>query len=104
MRLKNSFWALLGQSKTEPSEAVLERVCQAIQAALDEHLDQDGLELKLRVRFARDIETLWYLRPDIMSAIATHRGEATARKCINDLTVLFKNYRPSAAVSRLGAP
>lgn len=102
MRLRNSFWSLLGQPEAEAPEVVLERVRQAMQAALYEQLGQEGLELMLRVRFARDIEGLWYLRPDIMNAIATSRGEAAARCCMDGLTALFKGHHPGVTSSRFG--
>jgi hypothetical protein len=102
MRLRNSFWSLLGQAEAEAPEAVLERVRQAMAVALVEQLGQDGFEIMLRVRFARDIESLWYLRPDIMNAIATHQGEAAARSCMDGLTALFRGHHPGAASSRFG--
>lgn len=102
MRLRNSFWALLGQSeaKGEATQAVEERLRKAIQTALLEQLGADGVDLIVRVRFARGIEGLWYLRPDIMNAIATHRGEAAAHACMTTLTRLFKGHHAGAASSR----
>jgi hypothetical protein len=104
MRLRNSFWALLGQQgEAEAPEAVLERVRDAIQAALFEQLGQDGVDLIVRVRFARDIDSLWYLRPEIMNAIASRCGEGAARACMTRLTLLFKEHHPGATSSRFGA-
>ncbi len=102
MRLRNSFWALLGQSQTEAPEAVVERVRGAMLSALVEHLGPEGQELKQQVHFACDIESLWYLRPEIMNAIATQRGEAAAHVCMIRLTLLFKGHHPGAASSRFG--
>jgi len=100
MRLRDSFWALLGQREPETPEAAVERVREAIQDALFEQLGEDGFELKVRVRFARDIEGLWYLRPEIMNAIATQHGEAAAHVCMTRLTLLFKGHHPGAKASR----
>lgn len=104
MRLRNSFWALLGQpeTRTETPEAVVERVRGEILQALVDHLGRDAQELKRQVHFARDIEGLWYLRPEIMNAIAAQRGEATARACLVQLTALFRDHHPGAASSRFG--
>jgi len=99
----DSLWALLGQPETEASEAVVERVREAIQAALLEQLGEEGFEIKVRVRFARNLECLWYLRPEIMNAIATRQGEAAARACMTRLTLLFKDHHPGATASRFGA-
>lgn len=103
MRSRNSFWALLGQRGTEPAEDVVERVRRSIQVVLRDQLGEDGFELKVRVCFARDIECLWYLRPEIMNAIATSRGEIAARSALKGLTTLFKGHHPAAASSRYGA-
>lgn len=103
MRLRNSFWALLGQQETEAPEEVLERVRLAMHTALAEQLGHDGQELTQQVRFARDLESLWYLRPEIMNAIAARCGEATARACLNRLTLLFKDHHPGAVSSRFGS-
>lgn len=99
----SSLWALFGQTDTEVPEAVVERVRQSIHTVLEEQLGEEGFELQVRVRFAPDIEGLWYLRPDIMNAIATRRGEAVAHVCMTRLTILFKGHHPSAAGSRFGA-
>jgi hypothetical protein len=98
MRLRNSFWALLGQA--ESPEIVLERLRVTIQATLAEQLGQDGMELRVRVRFARDIEGLWYLRTSIMNAVATKHGEAVGHACMTRLTLLFKGHHPGARASR----
>ncbi|MBI2747264.1 MAG: hypothetical protein HYX45_16980 [Burkholderiales bacterium] len=103
MRLRNSFWALLGQSETEAPEAVVERVRDAMLRALVEQLGQDAQELRQQVHLARDIESLWYLRPEIMNAMAARRGEARARACMTGLTALFKDHHPGAASSRFSA-
>lgn len=100
MRLMNSFWALLGQREPETPEAVVERVREAIDAVLREQLGEEGFALKVRVCFARDIECLWYLRPEIMNAIASQRGEAVAKACMTRLTLLFKGQHPGAESSR----
>lgn len=102
MRFRNSFWALLGQPETEAPEVVVERVREAMLAVLGQQLGPHAQELKQQVHFARDIEGLWYLRPEIMNAIAARRGEAAARVCMVGLTVLFKDHHPGAASSRFG--
>lgn len=103
MRLSNSFWAFLGRPAAEAPEAVVERVRGAMLCALAEHLGQDGQELKQQVRYARDIESLWYLRPEIMNAIAAGRGEAVARSCLVGVTILFRGHHPGAMPARLGS-
>ena len=105
MRLRNSFWALLGQPQIEAPEAVVERVRLAMRRAVEEHLGLDARAKTLlrQLVSAQDIESLWYLRPEIMNAIASRCGESRARHCLLELTALFKGHHPGAATSRLGS-
>lgn len=53
-----------------------------------------------RVRFAPDIQALWYLRGDIMTLLAEARGEAHATERLTRITVLFQGLLPAAQQSR----
>ena len=46
---------------------------------------------------ARSIEALWYLRSDVMAALAGDHGEAQARRMLDTLTTLFNGLLPEAA-------
>ncbi len=102
MRLRHSFWALLGQQETEVPSAVVERVRLAMRCAVQEHLGEDAEALQRQLECTQDIEGLWYLRPEIMNAIAAQCGEAQARNCLMGLTALFRDHHPVAASSRFG--
>ena len=47
-----------------------------------------------RVRFAGDLETLWYLRQDVLRALSATDGEMRARDELNQLNRLFKGALP----------
>lgn len=47
------------------------------------------LTLLGRIRYARDLEALWYLRPELVSALAAKHGERKARAEVNALAVYF---------------
>ena len=100
MRLRQSFWALLGSQETETPQAVLERVRLAMRCAVHEHLGDAAQALQHQMEYAQDIESLWYLRPEIMNAIAAQCGEAQARSCLAGLTALFRDHHPGARSSR----
>lgn len=102
MRLRHSFWALLAPSDTETPQAVLERVRLAMRCAVHEHLGREAEALQQRLAYAQDLESLWYLRPELMDAIAAACGEAQARNCLLGLTALFRGHHPGAAASRSG--
>ncbi len=104
MRLRNSFWFLWGQQDIDAPRAVVECMRDAMQRALSEHLGPEGRELKRCVHLATDIDGLWYLRPEIMSAIARRQGEARAQECLAELTELFQGLHPGAVSSRFPMP
>ncbi len=49
-----------------------------------------------RVRFAGDLEALWYLRQDVLSALSAVDGEVSARRQMRPINRLFKGGLPGA--------
>lgn len=47
-----------------------------------------------RVRFAGDLEALWYLRQDVLAALSAIDGEVVARKQMSHINRLFKGGLP----------
>lgn len=56
--------------------------------------------LERRITFEHDIQGLWYLRGDLMEALAATQGEAAARKEIEELTEMFQGLLPRGLTSR----
>ncbi|MES3003730.1 MAG: hypothetical protein V4787_23770 [Pseudomonadota bacterium] len=53
-----------------------------------------------RIRYANDIQALWYLRGDLMGALAAMHGEAAARQKIASITHMFQGLLPGGLNSR----
>lgn len=79
--------------------------------ALDDirHAMLDGLtrpdiqtpsKLELRVTYAHDLHDLWYLRGDLMAAIAALHGESAARQKLTEISNMFKGLLPKSLTSR----
>jgi hypothetical protein len=94
MRVRNSFWAMLGQDVSNTPEA-FERVRGAMLQLADAHC-ADARDLRHRLTYANDIDALWYLRSPLMAAIAARRGEPVARDAITRVTLLFRRNQPGA--------
>jgi hypothetical protein len=92
MRLRNSFWALLGRDVSETPQLVIERIRKAMLFALDEHCNNDHYALDLKITFAKDVAELWYLRPDLMYALAASKNQTVAEDCIAEISTLFKGH------------
>jgi hypothetical protein len=49
-----------------------------------------------KVALAPDMQTLWYLRSDLMHLLCDHRGEAAATRQMAALTGMFRGHLPAA--------
>jgi hypothetical protein len=56
--------------------------------------------VQLRVTYADDVQDLWYLRGDVMAAIAAMDGEVAARDQLAEVSAMFKGLLPSGLSSR----
>ncbi|MGE0498543.1 MAG: hypothetical protein AB7I35_00190 [Ramlibacter sp.] len=57
-------------------------------------------QITRRVRYANDVQALWYLRGDLMAALSATHGETEARARVARLTSLFKGLLPASLTSR----
>jgi hypothetical protein len=53
-----------------------------------------------KVLLASDIQTLWYLRSDVMTLLCSRLGESAAQTQISIVTAMFKGLLPAAQKSR----
>jgi hypothetical protein len=58
------------------------------------------LRVRDRVTYASDIETLWFLRPEVLAAVGAHVGEAEAMTLLAEMSPLFQQARSSMAKPR----
>ncbi len=94
-----SIHGLLGPSGRQVQSAARSRTESARQAMLDAMTDAGLDELYRpvveRIRYADGIEALWYVRSDMMTALAAERGEAYARRKLDALSRLFEAVLPT---------
>ena len=53
-----------------------------------------------RVRYAPDVQGLWYARSDLMAILANTHGETVARDKIADISSRFKGLLPSSLTGK----
>lgn len=101
--LRSSIYGLLGNPVT-PSESVLETGTEDIRESMLNLLGDSGPKefpaITRRIRYANDIQALWYLRGDLMAALAAMHGEMAARKKIASVTEMFQGLLPNGLHSR----
>jgi hypothetical protein len=107
--LRSSLWALLGYSprpfpgsspRPECRPDTLAPVRQRILELLGHSAEQTHPTLFQRIRHAGEAEALWYVRQDLVVALAEVHGEASARESVASLNALFTGLLPSSLIGR----
>jgi len=103
--LRNSLHALFSASLTAPREApeslftiedIRERMLELV---ADEEGDRATV-LRRRIRYADQVESLWFLRGELMAVLASSRGEAAALHVVSGISEMFEDLLPLGLRSR----
>lgn len=86
-----------------PAVHPLEEIRLAMLEALGDESPPQAAMLGRRIRYAADVQRLWYLRPELMEAVAAARGEEAAREVLAAITPLFRTGLPQGLTHHLGA-
>ena len=101
--LRNSIYGLLGNPPA-PSDSIVETNTEDIREAMLNVLGDAGHtsfpNVLRRIRFAGDLQALWYLRGDLMAALAALYGESVAREMVASITDHFHGLLPRGLSSR----
>jgi len=103
-QLRSSVMALLG--RTEPTPQAVSAQTEIIRELMLHELGDYGEKkfpaVARRVRYALDVQGLWYARSDVMAILATIYGETVAREKISDISGLFHGLLPKSLTSKRG--
>lgn len=100
--LLTTLQGILFRSDTR-SSSVEDRLDVIRQRMLDSLGGTDALQmstLQRRVLFAPDAESLWYLRPEILTDISAARGERIARQLLEEISAGFEGLLPQGLMAR----
>lgn len=96
--LRSSMHGLLGRDAPASTgwvrDPALEEVRQAMQDTLAGLEGAEVSRIALKLRYAGDIEALWYLRTELFSILAPLQGERLAHQTIATLTPRFQGLLP----------
>ncbi|RZL64530.1 MAG: hypothetical protein EOP81_08220 [Variovorax sp.] len=70
------------------------RIRTAMLSLLQVHGGHSVQRVAQRVRFAGDLESLWYLRQDVLAALSAVDGEVAARRQMKQINSMFKGGLP----------
>ncbi|MBU6503167.1 MAG: hypothetical protein KGQ35_09925 [Burkholderiales bacterium] len=97
---------LLGRSARASKAVVagrIESIRHAMLNTLGETGDSEFPQTMNKVRYAGDVQGLWYLRGELMEALANLHGEVSARREVEHLTSMFDGLLPRGLASRVNA-
>lgn len=101
--IRTSIYGLLG-NPVAPTDSVLETGTEDIREAMLGLLGDAGMKqfpnATRRIRYANDVQALWYLRGDLMAALAATQGEQAARQQVQQITEMFHGLLPGSLTSR----
>lgn len=103
-QIKTSCMAMLGLKEETP--AAIGHSTEDIRQAMLNELGSDSEKrfpaVARRIRYAQDIQTLWYARSDVMAILARIHGETIAREELARISGQFKGLLPKALAQRGG--
>ena len=92
--LRNDLHELPGRDKPSSTAWVrdqgLENVRRAMLHSLAGLSGCEAARMNMRLRYAGDIEALWYLRTDLFGTLVPLRGEFAAQAVLDQVTPLFQ--------------
>lgn len=102
--LRSSVYSLLGGQPAPASESVLESRLEDIRQSMLDSIGEFGEkhypQITRRIRYAGDIQGLWYLRGDLMAVLSATHGEQVAREQVGAVTLMFEGMLPGGLNSR----
>lgn len=103
-QLRSSYMALLGRA--EPTPAALDARTEIIRELMLRELGDYGEKkfpaVARRVRYAPDVQGLWYARSDVMAILANTYGETVAREKVASISGRFNGLLPKSLTGRIG--
>ena len=90
-----------GTNSPSKQAASITEIREAMLSALGERGAQAYPVIQLRVTYAGDVQDLWYLRGDVMAAVADLDGELEARRALTSISTMFSGLLPRGLTSRL---
>ncbi|MBT2324198.1 hypothetical protein J7E62_17750 [Variovorax paradoxus] len=90
------FLPLAGLGLRRSADRQMGQIRTAMLSLLQVHGGHSIQRVAQRVRFAGDLEALWYLRQDVLTALSAVDGEVAARRQMRQINRLFKGGLPNA--------
>jgi hypothetical protein len=100
---KNVMLSLLHLLRRESAGDDGRHALELIRATMLSYIEtvaQEQSSLERKIRMAKDVQVLWYLRSDLMAMLAGQSGESAARTKMEEINHLFQGALPRSLKSR----
>jgi hypothetical protein len=103
--LRSSLHAIFSSGHPDPAptaamEYNMEDIRQAMLGLMSDLHDAHFPQLVRRIRYASDVQALWFLRGDLMAVLAGSYGEVAAREKLDLVSGMFEDLLPDGLRSR----
>ena len=103
--LRNSIYAMFSvstaSSRRRPDDGnSLENIREMMLSMAESEDSERAAALVRRIRYAMDLQALWFMRGELMALLARSRGEVAARQHVDELSAQFEDRLPSGLRSR----
>ena len=101
--LRSSIHAMLSVSTARPrppDPVTMDEIREAMLGLVELEGGERSAGLARRIRYATELQALWFMRGEIMQLLARTHGEQAAREKVDELSALFGNQLPSGLRSR----
>lgn len=82
----------------------IDDIRQAMLDCMDPDTREDFPQVERRILQASSVPTLWFLRPDLLMAVAARSGEQAAHQVIDEISDMFDGLLPQSLSTRPGRP
>jgi hypothetical protein len=101
--LRSSIHAMLSVSTAKPrlpDPVTMDEIREAMLVLVEQENGDRSAGLARRIRYATELQALWFMRGEIMQLLARTHGEQAAREKVDELSALFGDQLPSGLRSR----
>jgi hypothetical protein len=103
--LRNSIYAMFSvstaSSRPRPDDGnCLENIREMMLLMAESEDSERAAALVRRIRYAMDLQALWFMRGELMGLLARSRGEVAARHHVDELSAHFEDLLPTGLRSR----
>jgi hypothetical protein len=101
--LRSSIYAMFSvttRASHAGDAATMDEIREAMLGLISEDAGERAAGLTRRIRYATDLQALWFMRGEVMQLLARDQGEMLAREKVDELSSLFADLLPSGLRSR----